>query len=116
LGVKTSIRTPTLTSMHWNQVPTECQRLYTNYTGLDDPELIEVAPSRTMIGFIVSASRIRLDWNVYHQAIGMGATAVLIGSMMANAEKTAVASVRSNSSASESPCAEMLRICSSVIV
>jgi len=49
-------------------------------------------------------------------AIGIGATAALIGSMMANAENSAVASVRSSSSASESPSAEILRICSSLIV
>ena len=54
----------------------------------------------------VSASGLCLDWNVYTPAIAIGATAALIGSMMANAEKSAVASVRSNSSASESPCAE----------
>ena len=64
----------------------------------------------------VSASGIRVDCNVYLPAIGIGATAALIGSMMANAENSAVASVRSSSSASESPSAEILRICSSLIV
>ena len=59
---------------------------------------------------------IRVDCNVYPPAIGIGATAALIGSMMANAENSAVASVRSRISASRSPSAEILRICSSVIV
>ena len=43
-----------------------------------------------------------------HAAIGIGATAALIGSMMANLENSAVASVRSSSSASEGPSAESL--------
>ena len=38
-------------------------------------------------------------------------SAALIGSMIASAENSAVASVRSRSSASESPSAEILRIC-----
>ena len=59
---------------------------------------------------------IRVDCNLYPPAIGIGATAALIGSMMANAENSAVASVRSSISASESPSAEILRICSSLIV
>jgi hypothetical protein len=59
---------------------------------------------------------VTVDCNIYPPAIGIGATAALIGSMMANAENSAVASVRSSSSASESPSAEILRICSSLIV
>ena len=59
---------------------------------------------------------VTVDCNVYPPAIGIGATAALIGSMMANAENSAVASVRSRISASRSPSAEILRICSSVIV
>ena len=61
-------------------------------------------------------SGIRVDCDLCPPAIGIGATAALSGSMMANAENSAVASVRSSSSASESPSARILRICSSLIV
>jgi hypothetical protein len=50
---------------------------------------------------------IRVDCNVYPPAISTGATAALIGSIMANAENSAVASVRSSISASRSPSAEI---------
>ncbi len=59
---------------------------------------------------------VTVDRNVYPPAIAMGATAALIGSMMANAANNAMASVRSRISASWSPSAAILRICSSVIV
>ena len=42
--------------------------------------------------------------------------AALIGSMIAKAENSAMASVRSRSSVSLSPSADILRICSSLIV
>ena len=61
-------------------------------------------------------SDLPVDGNLYAPAIAIGATAALIGSMMASAENTAVASVRSSNSASESPSADNLRICSSLIV
>ena len=61
-------------------------------------------------------SGIRVDCNLDPPGIGIGATAALIGSMMANAENIAVASVRSSRSAFESPSAESLRIWLSLIV
>ena len=76
----------------------------------------ESRPNYLMSSENVGPAGIRVDCNLYPPAIGIGATAALIGSMMANAENSAVASVRSSSSASESPSAEILRICSSLIV
>lgn len=79
-------------------------------------------PGRTDFGFELTSpcpyatTGNPVDDSACPTAIGAGAAAAPIDSMMASAENSAVASARSRISASGSPSAEILRIWSSVIV